>query len=87
MTTKLTYYLLKLCFLVILDSINCFTLQAVGYTLMGLKFDLSPYSLDLGKMLATCLHVQDDETRDHAVFASKILSSKVNVNMYMASVV
>ena len=44
---------------------------------MGLNFDLSPYSLDLGKMLVTSLHLQDENTRNHAVFASKILSEKV----------
>jgi len=54
-------------------------IEGVGFCLQAMKFDLSPFTGQFSKMLGPNLHSQEENTRNHAVFASLALSLHVKI--------
>jgi HEAT repeat protein len=51
-------------------------LNLIGFILKGLSLDLSPYALEIGKLVASQLHSKDDTLRIEAISATKYLAQQ-----------
>lgn len=56
------------------------SLQAVGYIVEYMNFDISPYALQMGKVLVQNLYSKDDDARHNSVESLKKLSLKCSEN-------
>lgn len=51
-------------------------LVSLGSVIDSVSLDLSPYAVDLGKPIATCLHSTQDVSRDEAIVAAEALAKQ-----------